>query len=173
MPFDNESVARDVKSLLETELSAALVVVAAAWAGIDAVTLPTPVTWHYGHKPEVVELESAAFPFVATIPTNRRPGRQVYGWGFQNQSITIYVDWFIVADDETTADKLCSRYGEAVLAVIQSQRAYAGYDLIDFEPAIDLSEASRHPKTLDADMLNDDHVDFIKLGRMTLEFGGE
>ena len=41
------------------------------------------------------------------------------------------------------------------------------------EPAIDLSEASRHPKTQDADMFDESQVDYIKMGRMTLEFGGK
>lgn len=172
MPFANESIARAVLAVLETGLAAALATVEAAWHDVDPVTLPAPATWFYGHKPTVLELPSGAFPFVAVIPTGRRPVRQGYGWGFQDQVPSMYIDWLVVADDETTVDRRCSRYAEAVVAVIHGQRAYAGYDLADYEPQIDLSEASRHPQTQDADMLDDDQVDFIKLGRMTLEFGG-
>jgi len=35
-----------------------------------------------------------------------------------------------------------------------------------------LSESSRHPKTAAADMFDEGDVDFIKMGRMTLTFGG-
>jgi len=173
MPFDNERVARAVLAYLQTELGDALEDVATAWAGTDPLTLPEPVTWHYGHKPEVIALPSTSFPFVAVIPTNRNPLRRKYAWGFQDQAITVYVDWFVVAADETTADKLCSRYAEAVLAVLQQQRAFGGYDQVDYEPRVDLSEASRHPVTVDADMFESDQVDFIKLGRITLIFGGQ
>jgi len=171
MPFDNEHIAKAVETLLEAELGDALDTVETEWAS-DPVTLPEPETWFYGHKPTVLELESADFPFLAVIPTARRPLRSHYTWGFQDQNPVVYVDWFVVATGETTVDKLCSRYAQAVLAVVQSQRAYYGYDLVDYEPQIDLSEASRHPKTADSDMFDDAQVDFIKMGRMTLEFGG-
>lgn len=172
MAFQLEHIAKAVKTRLESSLPSALSTVEASWAGSDPITIPDPVTWFYGHKPTVLEMESAEFPFVSVIPVGRDKVREVYGWGYQNQNPRVYVDWFIVADDETTADKLCSRYAEAMGKVTQMQRSYAGYDQEDFEPQIDLSEASRHPKTHDADMLEDAHVDFIKMGRMTLEFGG-
>lgn len=172
MPFDNERIAKAVLAKLQSDLAAALDVVEAAWSASDPISLPDVVTWYYGHKPTVLDLESTDFPFVSTIPTSRRPLTAVYGWGYQDQAPQIYVDWFVVADDETTADKICGRYGEAILAVIQGQRAYGGYDQANYEPNIDLSESSRHPKTVDADMFNADQVDFIKMGRMTLEFGG-
>jgi len=170
--FDNEHITKAIKALLQAGLGMALDVIEAEWQQSDPLALPEPVTWYYGHKPDVVFMPSSAFPFVATIPVSRRPLRSHYGWGFQDQAPTVYVDWFVVAADETTADRLCSRYAQAVLAVIQSQRAYYGYDLADYEPQIDLSEASRHPKIVDADMQDDAQVDFIKMGRMTLEFGG-
>lgn len=170
MPFDVEHVAKAVLTLLQGELGAALDAVETEWTA-DPLTLAEPVTWHYGHKPTVVEMESTGFPFVAVIPMGRKPVRRAYAWGFQDQSMTIYVDWFIVATTETAADKMCSRYGQALLAVLQSQRALYGYDQVDFEPQVDLSEASRHPQTIDADMFDDAQVDFIKMGRITMEFG--
>lgn len=172
MPFDNERIARAVKTRLEARLTAALSTVAAGWAGEDPVALSTVATWFYGHKPTVLELPSTAFPFLAVLPVGRSPERGQYGWGFQDQNPRVYVDWFVVAEDETLADKVCSRYAEAVLDVVQGQRAYAGYDQVDYEPSVDLSEASRHPKTAAANMFEDADVDFIKMGRMTLEFGG-
>ncbi|HNT78498.1 MAG TPA: hypothetical protein PKH77_26090 [Anaerolineae bacterium] len=171
MPFDNERIARAVKTSLEAGMTAALETVAASWAE-DPLPLPDVATYFYGHKPTVLELPSAAFPFLAVVPTGRRALRTTYGWGFQDQNPTVYVDWFVVAEDETTVDKLCSRYAEAILRVLQSQRAYAGYEQVDYEPAIDLSEASRHPKTPAANLFDAGDVDFIKMGRMTLEFGG-
>lgn len=171
MPFDNERIAKAVKACLESELAAALAGVEASWAE-DPLPLPDVATYFYGHKPTVLELPSAAFPFLAVIPTGRRGLRGRYGWGYQDQSPTVYVDWFVVADDETTVDKLCSRYTEAIEKVLQSQRAYAGYEQVDYEPNVDLSEASRHPKQAAANMFDVGDVDFIKMGRMTLEFGG-
>lgn len=172
MPFDIEHLTRAVKTQLETVMAAQLDAVEAEWAAIDPLTLPDVVTWYYGHKPTVLELPSASFPFVSTIPARRATVRTNYGWGYQDQNQVVYVDWFVVAADETTADKLCSRYAQAVLAAVQAQRSYYGYDQVDFEPGIELSEASRHPKTAAANMFNDAEVDFIKMGRMTLEFGG-
>lgn len=172
MPFPLEHIAKAIKTRLESSLPSALSTIAAEWAAEDPLTLPDPVTWYYGHKPTVLELESVSFPFVSVVPTGRARIRTSYGWGWQDQNPTVYVDWFVVADDETTADKLCSRYAQAVVKTLQSQRAYYGYDQVDFEPQVDLSEASRHPKTTEADLFDPAHVDFIKMGRATVEFGG-
>lgn len=171
MPFDSEHVAKAVQAHLQSALASALDVVELAWADADPVELPDVVTWFYGHKPTVLELASTAFPFMAVIPTGRTPSRARYGWGWQDTNHTLYVDWFVVAADETTVDKLCSRYGEAMVQVFQQQRAFYGYDQVDYEPRVELSEASRHAQTPAANMFDDAQVDFIKMGRATLEFG--
>lgn len=161
-----------MKERLEDELGAALDTVEAAWAASDPVTLPEPETWFCGHKPTVLEMESAEFPFVAVVVAETAPDERPSRWGYQDERIVVYVDYFVVADDEATVNKRAHRYAEAIRAVLQEQRAIEGYQQQDWRPRVRLSEASRHAKTVEADMFDDGDVDFVQMGRIEVGFEG-
>lgn len=166
MAYENEAIGKALIAQLQAELPGALDTVEAAWASTDPVTLPDPVTWFEGHKPTVLELESASFPFVAVIVPEREPQERPSRWGYQEQSVTAFVDYFVVADDETTVNKRAHRYGQGICQVLQAERVFEGYQQSDYEPQVRLSEASRHASTTEADMFDDDEVDFIQAGRL-------
>jgi hypothetical protein len=164
--FDNERVARALLTVLESELPDALDAVEALWVteGVP-VTLPDPVEYAFGHMPTVLERASSELPVVAVISANREP-RDGAAWGYQDEGITLYVDFFIVGSDETTCNAIANRYAQALVTVLQDNRVVEGYKQADWKPAINLSEASRHPKTPYSDMGIEAEEDFIQLGRV-------
>jgi hypothetical protein len=174
MGYDAERVGKALKERLESELPDALETVEAAWAGSDPVTLPEPATWFRGHKPTVLELESSSFPFVAVIVAETEPKSAPSRWGYQEEELPVFVDYFVVADDEATVNKRVHRYAEALLTVLQEERVVEGYQQRDYRPRVRLSEASRHAKTRTADMLVpvEGDEDFIQMGRIQVTFDG-
>lgn len=174
MAYDLEHVARELKSRLQDELPDELDVVETNWSATDPVTLADPETWFLGHKPTVLELESSEFPFVAVVAAARTPetGRGA-SWDYQKKTQTLFVDYFVVADDEATVNKRANRYAEAICNILQGQAIIYGYYQQDYEPAVNLSEASRHAKHSDnADFFDSDDVDFIQAGRITVKVEG-
>ncbi len=171
MAYDAERTGSALKTRLEAELGDALDAVETLWAS-DPVTLPEPETWFFGHKPTVLEMESAEFPFLAIVVGGRTPEERPLRWGYQERVITIYVDYFVVADDETTVNKRAQRYGEAICQVLQEERIINGYEQQDYEPQVQISEASRHGKEKEADFFKDADVDFIQGGRVIGLFEG-
>jgi hypothetical protein len=165
MAYDNEKVRSSLRTRLEANLPGQLDVVEAEWAASDPLTLPDPVTWYEGHKPTILELESAAFPFVAILVPLRTPQDRPSRWGYQEQELTAFVDFFVVAADEATVNKLVHRYAQAIVLELQAERVIEGYQQINHEPEVKTSEASRHKKTANADSFNDADVDFIQMGR--------
>jgi len=174
MALDAERIAQAILTRVTTNLAAQLDVVEALWAATDPLALPDIVTTHYGHKPTVLELNSAAFPFVAVVPARVTPVStpNSYGWGDQVETYEVYLDYFVVAAVEETVNKLAARYGEALRLVLQAQRSIAGYDQRDYKPEVNLSEASRHGKTSDADFFDETDVDFIQGGRIIINCRG-
>lgn len=172
MAYDAEHVGKALLARLQAALPDALDTVEAEWAGSDPVTLPDPVTWFEGHKPTVLEMESDEFPFVATVVALRTPKERPSRWGYQERTITAFVDYFVVAGDEETVNKRTHRYAQAIVAVLQGERVLYGYQQQDYEPEVKLSEASRHAKTTSADMFIETNVDFIQAGRVTVMMEG-
>jgi hypothetical protein len=173
MSYDNERIGTTLNTRLQTNIGAALDTVEATWtARGDPVTLPEPVTWFDGHKPTVLEMVSAEFPFVAVIVGSRSPRSDPIRWGYQVCRVVVWVDFFVVATTEAMVNKIAHRYAEAIVAVLQGERHVEGYRQTDYEPEVVLSEASRHAKTANADLFNDAHVDFIQAGRVVVNFEG-
>jgi hypothetical protein len=173
MGYDGERVARAVKTRLEDNLADELDTVAGLWAGTEAVTLPDPVVFYLGHKPTVLELPSTSFPFVAVVAAGQDPRSGLTSiWGEQSVTFTTFVDFFVVAEDEATVNVIAQRYAEAIVRVMQAQVGEEGYQQRDYQPPVSLSEASRHKKTANADMLDTSDVDFIQGGRVELVFEG-
>lgn len=170
MAYNNERLARAIITILSEELPTALDAVEDLWASAAPATLPNPVDIVLGHKPTLLALPSAAFPLVCVIPPTRQPQRGPATWGAQEQIISVYLDYFTVAEDEDTVNIQTMRYAEALVTTMQGHRSVAGCRQSDFEPAVDLSEATRHGRTSDADMFDVAQVDFIQGGRITLTF---
>lgn len=169
MGVENETLARAVNTLLESDLPAALDAVEAIWAATEAVTLPDPVIYFIGHKPTVLEEASTSFPFVAVIVPNREPDTGGE-WGFQEVSYDIFIDYFVVAADEATVNLMVLRYAEAIVNVLQTQSILGGLAQQDYEPALILSEATRHLKNgTTGDAFDTGDVDYIQMGRLTIK----
>jgi len=172
MAYEAEWVRDALKTRLEDNFATALDTVEAEWADTDPVTLPDVVTWFLGHKPTVLELESSAFPFVAIIIADRVPKAAPLRWGYQERVIAAYVDYFVVAADETTVNKIAHRYAEAIISILQAENVIEGFTQMNYEAEVRLSEASRHAKYKEADMFAALDVDFIKMGRVTVPLEG-
>lgn len=177
--YANEIAQRAVMDALFTSFGMALAEVEAMWQGAGSdVELPAPVTWFSGHNPTVLELPSTAFPFVSVIDAGRNPTSPKAAWGYQEQVISLFVDWFVVAEDAATVNLICQRYAQALCQVLARSRVLSSelpdlaFSQEDYELAVTLSEASRHGKftgdDLGADMFNPADVDFIKGGRITV-----
>jgi len=169
MAYDGERLARSTLLWLQSDLGSNLDTVEATWAGTDPVTLPDPVTWHKGHKPTVVELASTAFPFVCVIVVERKPEHGAE-WGFQSREIALFIEYYVVANDEETVDKIASRYAEAIIALLQSGRIVEGFQQVNWEPSVHFSEVLRHPVSTEADMMDATDEDFLKAGRVEVVF---
>jgi hypothetical protein len=168
LAYDNELVLKAVKTYLAAGIGDALDDVEADWvtAG-DPVALPDPVTYFEGYKPTFLEMESAEYPLVAIMADERRPesgGSQKAEWGYQEQVISCTVNFVVVADDEETVNKIAHRYAQALVDLMQAQRGFEGYTQVDYEPAVTLAPASRHPKTHEANLQEAAQTDFIKVG---------
>jgi len=174
MAFDAEKTGRALQARLQARLSGALDVVEATWVTEgDPLALADPVTWFFGHKPTVLEMDSVAFPFVAVVVAERTPQASPARWGYQEQDLNLFVDFFVVAVDETTVNKVACRYAEAICAVLQEEQYINAYMQADWEPEVHLSEASRHAaKQADADMFDAADVDFIQGGRIVVKLEG-
>lgn len=172
MSYDAERVALDLYTLLQDSLGTALDAVEGLWVGSDPLALPEPVTWHWGHKPDVVDMVSAQFPFVSVMVAATAPVAAGSRWGYQEETVTLYVDYFCAAGDAETVDKLVHRYAEAILSVLQDQATLGGYTQLDWRPAVELSEAMRHAATTDSDIWQTDQTDYLKMGRVTVRVQG-
>lgn len=172
MAYTVEALRSALKTILEDGLPDALDTVEAEYAATDPVTLADVVTWHEGHNPDVLELESTSFPFMAVMIAERTPQRGGAQWGYQEFDALAYVDFFTVANDIATVNKKIHRYVKGIVAVLQAERYVSDYKQADFEPEVKISEASRHPKTAEADMFNADDVDYIQAGRVVVTFEG-
>lgn len=169
MALNNERLARAIQTLITTGLPAALDAVEALWTGATAVVLANPASVFLGHKPTLLEMPSTAFPIICIITPNREP-QAARAWGYQEQTVTVYLDYFVVAEDEATVNLRTWRYAEALVTLMQANRVVGGLDQTDYEPQVLFSEASRHGKTSDADMFETAQVDFIQGGRIMLRF---
>jgi len=174
MAFDAEKTAKALQTRLRTRLASALDVVEATWITEgDPIALPEPVTWFFGHKPTVLEMDSVAFPFMAVVVAERMPQARPARWGYQEQDLNLFTDFFVVATDETTVNKIACRYTEAICAVLQEEQYINAYMQADWEPEVHLSEASRHAaKQMAADMFTEADVDFIQGGRIIVKLEG-
>lgn len=180
MAYVNEIAQKALLALLAENLDAALSSVALFWNSRSetSIALPSPVTFFEGHNPTVLELPSSAFPFISVIDAGRSPRSSRAAWGYQEQEISIFIDFFVVGSDLSTVNLVCQRYTQAVTSAIAASRVIEAPDYgimftqSDYEPSVTQSEASRHSvytgDGLGGDMFDSSDVDFIKGARVTL-----
>ena len=167
MAYDAERIAKATLTRLQADLPGKLDAVEALWAATDPVTLPDPVTWHQGHKPTAVELESVSFPLVAVMVVERQPDPDApSSWGFQSREIVLYIEAYVVAGGEEAVDKQGNRYAEAIVSLLQEARVIENAQQVNWEPAVNLSEAMRHPVAIEADLHEPADEDFLKAVRV-------
>jgi len=173
MAFNLERVARAWLAAIQADLPDALDAVEALWTGTDPVTLPNPVNYFLGYKPTIPELPSTSFPWVAVLVQEREPvSTGEPEWGAQAQRLTVYLDFFVVADTEQAANLMGFRYAEAMVRVTQGHYVVEGCRQRNYEAKVTLSNAMRHPKAQDADMTDARWVDFIEMGRIEIQVEG-
>lgn len=171
MAYQGEQIGNSLATRLEAGLAAALDVVEAAWtARGDTLALPDAVTWFEGYYPTIAELPSTSFPFVAVMVQNREPQRGRIQWGYQDATYAVWIYYFVVAADEATVNKVCYRYAEALVSILQSERTVEGFQQVDWEPEVRVQRAVRHGTTPNADMFESSQVDFIQMGEVTVYF---
>lgn len=174
MGYDAETVSRAVYAHLQTAFAEARDAIATQWATLAPLDIPGPVTWFYGHNPVILELPSMAFPFVSVVapgsdPASAGPDAQA---GYGEQTVTVYVDFFVVADTVDVVNVLVQRYAAALYQAITMQRAYGGYLRERYPMPVSISEAVRHSKAVNADLYTDDQ-DYFQGGRITLTLRGD
>ena len=170
MALNAERLARAIKTLIESDLEDKLEAVETLWTDTSPITLAEPANVFLGHKPTLLEMPSSAFPIICVITPQRDPQQEHSRWGYQEQTVMVYLDFFTVASDEATVNLATWRYAEALVALLQDNRVIAGCAQLDFEPGILFSEASRHATYVQGDMQDDASVDFIQGGRIMLAF---
>jgi len=173
--YDAELVAQGIKTLLEVEMEDALDAVEAVWVtNGDAVTLPDVVTWHFGFKPTVLEMDSDAFPFVSVFDTGANPTEKRADWGFQEEQFPVMIDYFVVGTTEENCAKVCSRYAQAIRAILQAERVIEGYHQVNWKPQVAISEMIRHGVTTESDLLVSAAaaVNYIQGGRVSVLMEG-
>lgn len=169
MGFKNEDIINALLTKLQTDLPDALDAVELARIA-DPVTLPNPVTWFAGHNPDVIDLDSSAFPFVAVLSPGAEPVESRRAtFGYQAQVVELYVDFFVVASDKATVNKIGWRYAEALVNVLESQAVIGGFQQRDYNPAVRLTEVMRHQVYFnDSDLDETTETDYIQGGRITV-----
>ncbi|MBN2004136.1 MAG: hypothetical protein JXA21_12340 [Anaerolineae bacterium] len=173
MSYDAETVSRAVLVHLQTAFTAAKAAIVAQWAEVAPVAIPDPVTWFYGHNPVVIEQASTAFPYVSVIAPGSDPAGGTEASSYGEQTVTVYVEFFVVADEVADVNVLGQRYAAVLYQAAASKRNYAGYVREHTPFPVSISEAFRHPKQASADMYAEADVDFIQGGRITLTLRGE
>lgn len=165
MAYDAERAAKALLEWLQDDLADALDAVEGLWPS-DLVTLPNPETWHQGYTLTVVELPSTSFPFLAVMVMERRPDRasSQAEWGFQERIVLLRVEYYVVASDEGVVSKICNRYAEAIIRLLQTHRVIEGFQQQDYEPEVHLTNVIRHPKAMEADLHDAADEDFIRGG---------
>jgi len=167
MAYDAERIAKATLAWLEADLPGKLDAVEALWLATDPVTLPEPESWHQGHKPTAVELESVSFPLVAVMVVERNPDPDApSSWGFQTREVVLYIEAYVIDATEEGVDKIANRYAEAIVLMLQSGRVIESAQQVHWEPAVHLSEAMRHPVAIEADLHDAADEDFFKAVRV-------
>ena len=146
---DLESAARAVENLLQTSLGGALDDEEARWSAIDPIILDNPNTWALGKDLSLyfLDFEQDEFPVVAVLAG--RLDAIVEGSGYADQlgwqavQAVVFVDFCVEDEDVETCAKIAWRYGQAVIATLQSMGDYGGWQRVYHHPDIGYMPVSR------------------------------
>lgn len=175
MPYDNEYVAVTLLAALQAGIRAALDQVEATWtARGDPVTLSSPVTWHRGANPVILDLETDDFPYVAVLAPRRTPvdGSGSDQPGFGEQVIQVWVEYLLVDDAIATVNSMSHRYAEALTELLRSNHNLKGYEIINHEPEVNHTVVYVHGEALESDMQRAAQVVYMQGARIIANFRG-
>jgi len=168
MAFENEKLARGIRTVLQANLADYLDTVEAEWASIEAITLPDPVSWMVVASSVILELYGDDFPIVVIMAPNRTPADQ-------EQIANIFVDFFVFSDDSIdTVGWMAYRYADALCRVVDAKaQTVEGWQISDQPIGVDMSEVIRHPTTMHADMQDSDDYGYLMGARLTAVYSTE
>ena len=175
MPYDNEYVAVTLLAALQASMRDALDVVEATWtARGDPITLPSPVTWHRGANPIILELESDDFPYVSVLVPARTPvadsGSDQPGFG--EQTAQVWVEFLLVDEVVETVNSMSHRYAEALTSLLRTNHNLRGYEMTEEEPEVNQSTIYEQGDTTEADMQRLAQVRYMQGARIIADFRG-
>jgi hypothetical protein len=175
MPYDNEYVAVTLLAALQADMRAALDAVEATWTSRgDPITLPSPVTWHRGANPVILELESDDFPYVSVLVPARTPvdGSGSDQPGLGEQTIQVWVEFLLVDEVIATVNSMSHRYAEALTALLRTNHNLRGYEMANEEPEVNQSIVYEHGDTVESDMQRPAQVRYMQGARIIADFQG-
>lgn len=173
MSYRSEDLERGIETLLQANIAAALVTVAARWVAIDAVTLPEPANWTRGYKSWILDLASTAFPYVVIMVPRRQPQASQAGrLGMQDVVVQVVISTFVVADDENDANAIAHRYIEAMVNILQTDQIVAGHKLSGHEQETRIvADSTQHLKAgSSGDYETATDVDYMRLCEVTAAY---
>lgn len=166
-----EWLERDVETLIQNGIGAALDLVEAEWTATDTQALPEPANWDRGYRSWMLDLPSTSYPYVLTMFPNRNAGK-IEGLKLQQATYQGTISIFVVGNTEAIADKIAKRYAQAVISVLQSQMVVRGCELRDWKPGVQiLADSSVHLRAgSSGDTYDADDVDYMRLVDITLAY---
>jgi len=169
--YEGEKLERGIETVLQNNIAAALVAVAARWEDIADVTLPSVASWTCGYRSWILDLASSNFPYIVTIVNGQNPVGRVE-FGAQDVIAQSSISIFITAATEANANTIIHRYIEAVIDILQANQVIEGHKLRHYEPKRRIiADSTKHlvnaPK---GDYEKASDVDYMRLGVIEPEY---
>ncbi len=167
-----ETVEKTILSTLQEGEASALAAEAAHWTSEgDPLPLASFAEWLEGRFVTVLEWTRAKFPAASVLVMEQVPDQDLDQFGYLVATMTAQVYWYVAADTETECNKLCKRYGQALMSILAaSPQLAAGIALRGAVPRVQVSEMMRHfpsANGLGVEMTGDEF--FVQVGRATYE----
>lgn len=110
---------------------------------VPATPKPYPARFFLGSYPSVLERPAVDYPNIAVVSYKHRSAEDA-GDQYETANNTIYVEAFVMHEDEGTVNRLAWRYARALHQVLARYRTVEDPDVFaaDFTPAIDISNAA-------------------------------
>jgi len=155
--FDNERIERAVLTALQSDFQTHLDTVAARWASVDPLDLPSVVTWgEPGYDPSAIDKPSSYYPYVEVVAPDRNPsespGARTDQWARKECTVSLVVSYIVVEEDVATLNKINKRYAEAMDLFLSANPRFEAAERRNYKqdgkrsPEISLLTASRHRK---------------------------
>jgi hypothetical protein len=150
LDLQTEYAGRAVQLALKNDLNAQIDAVwddavaedAAYYSALSVSPVPEtpkqyPAVWMLGSFPSVLERPREDYPNVAVVSYRHRSARDL-GDQYEIANNRIYVEAFVMHDDEATVNRLAQRYARAVHRTL----VIGGFYEAEFTPDVDISNAA-------------------------------